>query len=269
MAENILVIIKGLITGSAMLVPGMSGASTAIILGIYDKLLDAVGNFRQNIKGNLKLLLMFSAGAAAGIALFARVVSGIIEAYPMPSMYFFSGAAAGSVPMIFRASRISSRSFGWIIYSAIGAAAVFIMSKLPVLTFSSELSGTIYLLMSGFILSAALILPGISVSYMLLVMGLYERTAAAAGSLDIAFLLPLAAGLTAGVFLISKLLSRAMTRHPGKAYPLILGFMIGSLADMLPGVPAASEILICLLAAAAGFVVVYNVSRYNAASDTE
>lgn len=263
MTADILVIIKGLITGSAMLVPGISGASTAIILGIYDKLLEAAGNFRTNIKKNLKLLIMFSAGAAAGMFLFAEAVSRIIDAYPMQSMYFFTGAAAGSIPMIYKASGVGGRSFRWVIYSAAGASSVLILSKLPALTFSigGSFFEFVWLLMAGVILSAALILPGISVSYMLLAMGLYEKTAEAAAELDAGFLLPLSAGLAGGVFLISKLLSKAMTKHPDKLYPLILGFMLGALANMLPGLPQAEELPVCLLTASIGFFIVYCISN--------
>ena len=103
--------IKGLVIGGTMLVPGVSGGSMAMILGIYQKLISAISSFWENKKKNLIFLLLFSAGAVLGMVLFAKPLLRLIDTFPLPTMYFFIGAVAGGVPMICRQAEIKAFSF--------------------------------------------------------------------------------------------------------------------------------------------------------------
>lgn len=88
--NHILTALKGLIIGATMLVPGVSGGSMAMILGIYDRLISAVSSFMKNKKENLVFLLIFSMGGILGILLFANPLLQLIERYNMPMLYFLS-----------------------------------------------------------------------------------------------------------------------------------------------------------------------------------
>lgn len=256
--------LKGLIVGSTMLVPGVSGASMAMILGVYGRLVSSVSSFLRDAKGNALFLLVFALGGGAGMLLFAQPLLTLIERYPMPTLYFFLGAVMGGVPMTVREAGI--RRFSWRIpvYAALGAALVLSLNLLPADLFGGG-AGVLPLLLAGLLAAVALVLPGISVSYMLLLLGLYDETMRAITQLRVPFLLALGAGLILGIVLTTKLLERAMTRHPEPTYLIILGFVFGSVLQIFPGVPQGWELPLCALTLAAGFFSLWLLSRREAA----
>lgn len=248
-----------------MLVPGVSGGSMAMILGVYQRLVSSVSSFTKHKRQNAVFLLVFALGGGVGMLLFANPLLQLIEAYPMPTGYFFLGAVAGGVPLICRQARI--RSFSWKIPVCVagGLLVVLLFSFLPAGTFQTEMAagpGSFLLLAAaGFIAAIALVLPGISVSYLLLMLGLYDETMRAIGELYLPFLLPLGTGLVLGVLLTTKILERAMTAWPQPTYLVILGFIVGSMAEVFPGVPSGIDWLLCPLLAAAGFCAIWLLSR--------
>ena len=98
MKNNLNVMYKGLLIGSTMLVPGVSGGSMAMILGIYDRLISSVSSFTKNIKDNLRFLSLFVLSAGVGMILLAKPILSLLETYPKPMSCFFVGAAAGGIP---------------------------------------------------------------------------------------------------------------------------------------------------------------------------
>ena len=263
--NNFLTALKGLIIGGTMLVPGVSGGSMAMILGIYDRLISSVSSFMKNKKENLIFLVIFSMGGILGILLFANPLLQLIERYPMPMLYFFIGAVAGGIPLIVRqsgAKKLTCRIAGYVI---LGLIAVSALGLLPQDLFNAENStgavGFLLLLIAGFVTAAALVLPGISVSYLLLLLGLYDRTMSAISTLHLPFLLPLGIGLVLGIVLITRALERAMTAHPHPSYFIILGFLLGSVFEIFPGVPQGLSLPVCILTFAAGFSAIFFLSR--------
>lgn len=263
--NNFLTALKGLIIGGTMLVPGISGGSMAMILGIYDRLISSVSSFMKNRKENLFFLLIFSLGGILGILLFAAPLLQLIERYPMPMLYFFIGAVAGGVPLIIRQS--GAKKLTWRIagYIFLGLLAVSALGLVPPDLFNTEntagTTGFLLLLAAGFVTAAALVLPGISVSYLLLLLGLYDKTMSAISTFHIPFLLPLGIGLVLGIVLITRALERAMSAHPHPSYFIILGFLLGSAAEIFPGVPGGIILPVCILTFAAGFSGIFFLSR--------
>lgn len=269
MKENrIWVVLKGMAVGGTMLVPGVSGGTMAMLLGIYDKLITSVSSFGKRKMESLLFLLLFSAGGGLGIFLLASPVLQLLERYPLPMQYFFMGTVAGGIPLIFRQSRVSRATWDIPLYIGLGMAVVFLIGALPEDLFGAVEAGggagMLLLAVTGAVLAAGLILPGISVSYLLLVLGLYDRTMEAVSSLNLVFLLPLGLGAAAGILCMTKGLDHAMNRYPQPTYLIILGFIFGSLGEIFPGVPEAFEIAVCALTAAAGFVIMRTLSALEA-----
>ena len=100
-------------------------------------------------------------------------------------------------------------------------------------------------------------LPGISFSHFLLLLGLYEKTLTAVKEMDLFFLVPLAMGVFLGILIFSKLLESVLDKYPKVSYLLILGFIIGSVAMIFPGLPKGGEIVLSMIAAPAGFLFIY------------
>lgn len=263
--EKLLTAVKGLVVGGTMLVPGASGGSMAMILGVYDRLVSSVSSFMKHKRASLVFLALFAAGGLLGMLLFAKPLLALIERYPMPMGYFFLGAVAGGIPLIFREARVTRFSWAVVGDVLIGVGVVFLIAALPVGKGQSEMEAGIVsfllLAVAGFIAAVALVLPGISVSYLLLLMGLYDETMRAISKLYLPFLIPLGLGLVAGIVPTTKVLERAMERHPQPTYLIMLGFMLGSMAELFPGLPGWPSVLLCLAALAAGFAIIWAVSR--------
>ena len=182
----------------------------------------------------------------------------------MPMMYFFIGAVAGSVPLICHQSGVTQLSVKTVVYPCIGVGIVVLMGFLPQ-NLVPESSGSgwygfLMLLIAGFVAAIALVLPGISVSYMLLMMGMYSRTMEALSGFQISFLIPLGIGLILGILATTKLLDKLMTKFPQGTYLVILGFIIGSVLQVFPGIPKGWELLLCPVLFAAGFVAMHRLS---------
>lgn len=261
--KNIIVAAKGAVVGGTMLVPGVSGGTMCIILGIYDGLIHAVSTFFQSKRANFWLLFWFCLGSGTGIFLLSKPLFQLMECFPKPAGFFFMGAVAGSVPMTFQKAKVSR--FTWHIPVCViaGAVVVWTLAELPTMDQSDGggLVQALMLVIAGVVAAVALILPGISVSYLLLVLGLYAPTIKAIGNLDVLFLLPLGLGLVLGIVATTKLLEHLMQKYPLATYLTILGFVVASIPTIFPGVPQGVEAIVCVVTLLAGFAVVYKVSQ--------
>lgn len=264
MKEHLITAAKGAVIGGTMLIPGVSGGTMAMMLSIYDRLINAVSEFFRHKRESFLFLLIFCLGAGAGMLLIAKPLFRVLDAFPLPAGYFFMGAVAGSVPMIYHKARAASFSWRDPVYIAAGMAMVFLLSYLPAdpgQDAAALAANPLYLVLAGLIAAVALVLPGISVSYLMLMMGLYDKMVQAMDSLYLPFLVPLAVGLALGIISTAKILDLLMTRHPRPTYLVILGFMLASVLSVFPGVPAGLEILVCLATFLAGFLVILRLSR--------
>ena len=241
-------VLKGIIIGGTMLVPGISGGSMAMILGIYDKLISSVSSFQKNKKDCFLFLFLFCIGTGLGIFLFSSPLSLLIEQYPMPMLYFFLGVVTGSIPFIFKQVNTKIHLQKALLYIMIGLLIVSLFSMIPKEAIFNEITscftGFLMLIAVGIIAAVALILPGISISYLLLLFGLYDKTMQAIHEFDFLFLLPLVIGLFLGILLTTKILERAMTRHRQITYFMILGFMLGSIVEVFPGLKDGASVKI-------------------------
>ncbi len=256
---------KGFVVGASMLVPGVSGGTMAIILGIYDELIHALSTLRQSIKENALLLGVFTLAAVLGILLFSGPMLTALTLWNKPMLFLFTGAILGSIPPLYRKVRVSRLKPVNIVMALIGAALGVLTIYLPEGLFQVDPGFNFYsvfmLIVAGVIIAVALILPGISTSYTLLMMGMYDLTLAAVKELNLPYLIPLVVGVLAGTFLTAGILEREMKRHPQFTYMLIIGFMLGSLAQVSPGIPAGAEILPCALTFLIGLAAILWIGR--------
>ena len=263
------ILLKGLIIGSTMLVPGVSGGSMAMILGIYDRLISSVSSFSKNIKRNIFFLSIFALGSIAGILIFARPISSLIDYYPKPTLYFFIGAVMGGIPLIVGKAKIERLSLKTAICILIGLSIFFSIDSIPTGIFyyqgSSSIKSFLILLFVGIITAIALILPGISVSYMLLIMGVYKPTIEAIISLQFSFLIPLGIGILFGIILTTKILEYAMKKYT-TTYLIIFGFILGSLYEIFPGIPLESELIVCIISLISGYSLINLLSKMDSSN---
>ncbi len=283
------VLARAMAVGGTMTVPGASGGTMAMILGIYEELIESMGSLpgllaecircgndgcaRRRLWDCLRFLALFSLGALAGMALLAKGVLSLLERYPMAVSYFFLGAVAGGIPLICRQAQVKKITWQALFWPLAGLLMVYGLAALPEGLFTAGLPGAasspgvpsfralLFQFLGGCILAVALILPGISVSQMLLMLGLYEPVMEAVSSLRFASLLPLGLGAVLCTLLVTRLLGSAMQRRPQPTYLLILGFVLGSLGELYPGLPEGWNLLFAPLAAVAGYQLLSRLSR--------
>lgn len=258
-------IFKGMFVGGTMLVPGVSGGSMAMILGIYDRLIKSVSNFVKNKKENFCFLGLFAIGGIIGMLLFAKPIDYLIEIFTKPMLYFFIGAVVGGVPMIYKKANVQKVTMQVILYLAAGGIAVILFAMIPVKDYmqADGVAGMLTLLIAGVVAAVALVLPGISVSYMFLIMGVYDKVISAIKHFDISVLLPLGLGGLIGIALTTKLLDMVLSRYPKASYMVILGFVLASAAEIFPGIPSGIEWVICPAMFAIGYFAISLISSYG------
>ena len=260
--------------GGTMTVPGVSGGSMAMILGIYDRLISSVNGIFQKgkFKESLLFLTKFLVGAVLGLFLFAKLITLALTHAPIPTRYFFLGAVAGGAPMIFRAAKIRKVGFPVFVYPIVGIVSALLISLIPEGIFEisgsgalAVIAGIVIQLLGGIVIAVALVLPGISVSQMLLVLGVYEKLTAAIDALDVMALIsfaPLAIGTVGGILLTTNLIERAMKKRPTATYLIVFGFILGSLPELFPAQMLSGwNWVLAPLFALIGFFAILTVSK--------
>lgn len=264
--DKLLYIGKGLLIGIATLVPGVSGGTMAIILGLYDKIIHALGTFFRSWKKNSLFLLQVGLGALGGAFLFSRLISLAIDHYRFPVQFLFMGFIIGGLPVLYQKTKSSISKKRDLLYLLAGLVVVLLMTVKPGVLINlaggKGAASFFFLLAAGFTISVALILPGISTSFLLLTLGLYEITLRAVHTLDLTFLLPMVLGCIVGIMTTTRILERILHKYPRKAYLVIIGFILGSVIQVFPGFPRGMDFFTSLIAVILGFLAVRQLSRY-------
>lgn len=237
------VYIRGVLMGAADIVPGVSGGTVAFITGIYDTLLASIRSvdlefarrvLRLDIRGawehvNGGFLLALLAGIATSIATLARLISWVLEHHPVPLWAFFFGLIFASALALVR--HVKSWPFARVLCLLGGTAVAAAIALSPMLNLEVGLTGVFF---AGFLAICAMILPGISGSFILVLLGMYGATLAAVKSLDITYLVVLAGGAVCGLLCFSRLLHWLLHRFHESTMATLTGFLFGSLLVVWP-----------------------------------
>jgi putative membrane protein len=258
--------LKGLAIGIATLVPGVSGGTMAIVLGVYDDLIHAISSFFQNWKKNIVILLEVGLGGLTGLLLFSKLFQNVLDKYPVIMGFFFMGVIFGGVPVLYKKATATGKiNLRDSIFFVIGLIIVLLLSSEPdkttTMATNPGITSMAFLFIAGIVLAVALILPGISGSFMLLVLGLLDVTLNAINTRNIPFLIPLGLGVALGTLGTAKTIEKLLQKHPGKTYMLILGFVLGSLLPVFPGKPVGFSIITSAAALIVGFLFINWLSK--------
>lgn len=237
--------LRGMAMGAADLVPGVSGGTVAFIAGIYEELLDTlgglgVGTLRDLFKEgplvtwqryNLGFLAALVAGIGLSVVLLAGALHHLLEHHPVLLWSFFFGLVAASVPFMLRDIPRSAFKAPVLAMLAVGAGTAWWLTGLPPLMQGNHPA---FLFGSGAIAICAMILPGISGSFILVILGAYSSVIGALKSFDVLRIVAFASGALAGLLGFSKGLGWVFRRHRELAMALLSGFLIGSLRKLWP-----------------------------------
>jgi len=249
---------NGLVFGMIQTVPSISGGTIAIILGFYFDLIRAINHFRKDYRKHLQFLVPLFLGTAVGIVLFSSLVSLLLEHHSFPTMLFFMGLILGIVPHIFSKIREDGQKLGL-------REILLIILPLPLLLLMASFRGEsatdpaeviatisipfmLFIFFAGILAAAALVIPGVSGSFLLLLLDIYPLVIFSVSSLrflltditntelmlDILKVLgPLALGIIVGGLSMIRLIEKLLEKHQKPVYSVILGLMLASVVVLL------------------------------------
>lgn len=235
--------LKGMAMGAADIVPGVSGGSIALIAGIYQQLLDSINAFNLDnllllksfqikelyarVNGNFLLSLLL--GIMTSIFALSSVITYLMEEQPIPLWSFFTGLILVSAFLILK----EIKRWNWVILAAIalGTLIAWWVTNLPPTTTPD--AGW-FTFVAGAIAICAMILPGISGSFILLILGKYETILAALAQKDFLTLALFASGCLVGILTFSRVVAFLLRRFHDVTIGLLSGFMLGSVNELWP-----------------------------------
>ena len=240
--KNLILIIKGFFIGIANIIPGVSGGTIALIVGVYERLIEAISHFTKNIKENIKFILPIGIGIAISVLTLSNVIDKSYKAYPFATTLFFIGLVLGGIPFGYKKIKEKTKISNWIIF-LITFSLVISMSLLGnTETFSTvsldnlNLLGYIKLLLVGILASATMIIPGVSGSLVLMLIGYYYPIISVLKDLtkfnnlssNLLIVIVFGIGVLIGVIVLAKIIEMLFNKYENKTYYGVLGFICAS-----------------------------------------
>lgn len=280
--NQILDIIKGIFIGIANIIPGVSGGTLAVSMGVYSKIIEAINQIRKDFKNSVKTLFPYLIGMVIGIAALSFVIQFLFENYEMPTISCFIGLVLGGVPLILGKVKEEKVKPTHIISFLFMLAIIIVPTLIAIETTviqSIELNGInlLILLGLGIISAAAMVIPGVSGSMILMMLGYYQliistikNTIEAVLHLDMAMigngiliLLPFGIGVVLGIVIISKIIAKLFQKYPNATHWGILGLIVASpFAIIMKSNSFILDpfmLLLCLVMFGIGFIVSYKL----------
>ena len=248
--EHVVNVLKGIVIGVANAIPGVSGGTMMVIMKVFDRLLGAVSFNLKKLKENFWFLLTIVIGMGIGVILSSKVLSICFEQFYVQTQFFFMGVVLGSLPMIYKeATKEKKLTPVHLIPFAIGVAVIIgvslISSSMGANTVRTTLdvSTFIYLVIVSIIAAAAMIMPGLSGSLVLLILGGYQTAIQAVDEMNIPILIPIAIGIIIGIVACAKIITICLEKWQRGTYSVILGLIFGSFYAIFPRESTSVQII--------------------------
>lgn len=281
-------VIRGVLIGVANVIPGVSGGTMAVSLGVYDRLISSLTGLFKNFKKSMQTLVPILLGAALGIVGFAFLIEYLFATFPLATCLTFTGLILGGLPILTGSLKkeLEKRNtgikvghvaafvilfvFGIGMSLAGGEGAAVDLSRVNVI-------GIILLFVIGMVTSATMVIPGVSGSMLLMILGYYNSIISAITDFmtalkdfdvpgllhGVSILMPFGIGVVVGIFLIAKLIEFLFNRYAALTYSAILGLIISSPFAIFINMGAVqlrpAEVIAGVLLLAAGAVLTWKV----------
>ena len=243
--DNLITFIKGFILGVANVIPGVSGGTLAVTLGLYEQLLESIGNFFKEPKKYFKLLLPIILGVLTAIITTSKLVTYALNNFKAQTIFLFIGLICGGVSLIMRKTRGKSNFVNLLIFFITFIIVIGInfleIGKLSISFSSMHIGDYLLLALIGFVASSAMVIPGISGSFVLMLFGYYEKIMATISNLtnfnelwaNLTILIPFGIGVLMGIVSMARLITKLIKKYEDKTYFAILGFVDSSIVLLI------------------------------------
>lgn len=237
------VFLCGVTFGVANVIPGVSGGTMLVVFGIFDRLTEAISGIKK-IFQNLWFLIFFAIGAGGGIILSSHVISSLFDNFGVQTNMFFIGLILGSVPLIYKlgTSEKSVKPVCIVPFAAAFAVVVSlsVLDKLDIFHFAPEavdgfnIAVTLKLVICAAIAAVTMIIPGISGSFVMVLLGVYETIINAIRDMNMLVIIPFAIGAVFGIIGGAKLISILIEKNKLMVYSALMGLVVGSVYAVIP-----------------------------------
>lgn len=276
MKEKMILMIKGFILGIANIIPGVSGGTLALTLGIYEDMINAVSHFFKNIKKNLEFIIPLGVGAVISVLAMSKLINYTLTEFPIPTTLFFMGLIVGGIPLIYKKVQDKKKQKSHIIAFLLTFILILIMTFSKSGNFTVSLANINPLMMLlialvGMITAATMVIPGISGSFVLMLLGFYKPILNTISNItdfsmlshNLMILIPFGIGVLIGIVLIVKLIEYLLTKHETITYYAILGFITSSIISLFVGLGGNSitvaQVLVGIILFVVGSLVGYRL----------
>lgn len=279
MRKNISLVIKGFIIGIANIIPGVSGGTLAITLGIYEKLIETIGHFFSNLKENLKFLIPIGVGAGLSIVVLSNIIKYSLKYYKLPTTLFFVGLIVGGLPLLVKKIKedknykkdYSNYVVLVITFVLVAMFAFMKDSGAKVVLEHMMFIDYLKLFLVGVVAAGTMVIPGISGSFVLMLLGYYEPIINVISDVthfnniinNGLIILPFGLGIIIGIVVIARIIEYLLSKQPIKTYYGIIGFVCASLIAILMPLFSLTfniaNILIGLVLMFVGIIIAYKL----------
>ena len=279
MRKNISLVIKGFIIGIANIIPGVSGGTLAITLGIYEKLIETIGHFFSNLKENLKFLIPIGVGAGLSIVVLSNIIKYSLKYYKLPTTLFFVGLIVGGLPLLVKKIKedknykkdYSNYVVLVITFVLVAMFAFMKDSGAKVVLEHMMFVDYLKLFLVGVVAAGTMVIPGISGSFVLMLLGYYEPIINVISDVthfnniinNGLIILPFGLGIIIGIVVIARIIEYLLSKQPIKTYYGIIGFVCASLIAILMPLFSLTfsiaNILIGLVLMFVGIIIAYKL----------
>ena len=245
--EYFKIFMKGIFMGIADAIPGVSGGTIALLLGIYEELITTISNIKISLfkiltkdglsvfwkKGNLGFLFPLLIGIIASLIVFVNIAQYFLDSFPLLVWSFFTGLIIATSYVIFK--KIENFKLKEFILVIIASISLILFTKISNNEgLSSADFSIIYIFVCALLASSAMILPGISGSLVLVILGIYEYMIESLINYNFYIISTFVIGAIIGLLLLSKILNKLFLRHKNSTFSIMLGLVIGSVVNIWP-----------------------------------
>lgn len=264
-------ILKGVLIGICFAIPGFSGGTMAVLLGVYRPIIEFVSLNKEKMKERYKTIILLFVGAAVGLLSFAKLIGLLLTDYPIPLYFAFIGLIIGGAPFVYRETEIKKPRLKDILLCLLGLAIVlgFYFIKPPTNDITTSLTFASFcgLFFSSIGAAFAMIIPGISGSFILLILGWYASIINAVNTFNIPLLIPVLLGVACGAVGGANVIKKLLAKYKASVYCVIFGMIVGSIVALYPGfsfdIEGLIAVILALLCAAASFLLSRGKTKKN------
>ncbi len=230
-----------------------------MIMGIYEKILEALTEFFKDIKNNIKFLLPLFLGSFIGVITCSNALSELLYRYPVQINSIFIGLILGGIPFLLKEikskSKVKKTDYIFLITSLIVGLLLNYIEEYSGKYIISD-SNSIYIIICGFIAALGYVLPGVSSTIILMTFGIYPIYLSAISSVNITFLTPYILGVLLGLCCWVKITKTLFSKHYVKISYIIIGFTIGSVFVLIPNIDSLKNLMVSIFSIILGVQII-------------